>query len=111
MQQFLIFNCLKECRALPRRRAVIPPTEEAGLWPLTDISGVRATASPTTDFAIAGDVSVAKHEAISASKDGEGVSLYLIHSAPQGHPLGDGSPKFDTDSHIWNCLVVCVVVG
>ena len=77
----------------------------------TPIGAVETTTFPATGFAIAGDVSVAKHEAVSAAKDGEGVSLYLIHSAPQGHPLGDGSPKFDTDSHIWNCLVVPVVVG
>ena len=76
----------------------------------TPIGGVEATTFPATGFAVAGDVAVAKHEAVSTAKDGEGVSPHLVDSATQGHPLGDGSPKFDTDSHIWNCLVVSVVV-
>ena len=76
----------------------------------TPIGGVEATTFPATGFAVAGDVAVAKHEAVSTAKDGEGVSPYLVHSATQGHSLGDGSPKFNANSHIRYCLVVFVVV-
>ena len=78
VQQFLKLNCLEKCQAPPRRWAVIPPTEEAELWPFAGISGVEATASPATDFAIAGDVSVAKKEAAGAPRYGKGVGKDLV---------------------------------
>lgn len=81
-------------------------TKQAVNRAFTPLSIVGTTASPTADFATAGDVSVAEEEATGAPKDREGVGADMVDSGAKGHPVWEGSPELQADGQIGQLLSV-----